>query len=117
MILFYKNSFLASVVSVLGCVFVMVAIVEFEYLDMETIVPCVLAGVALMIWGKVISNNKAFKTWWKELEKKGVIAQLPNDTNLAIKVYQANPKSKTLNKIRELNPVAAQTIEQNIVKK
>ena len=62
MILFYKNSFFASVVSILGCICIMVVAVDFSYYSADVIVPAITAGIALLICGKLISVEKSFKT-------------------------------------------------------
>ena len=117
MILYYKNSLLASVVSILGCVLLMVVIFTWgEYSVEEMILPAIL-GVAMLIWGKVISNNKAFKTWWKGLEEAGIPERIKTDDAMAELIYQKHPKKATLNKIRQLNPGAAAAIEAALVKK
>lgn len=113
MIFWYKNSFLASVVSILGCVFMMCAImglVEGE----PAMLLLALIGIPLLIWARQISNNKAFKKWWKQIEDKHLEPQIAQSAEFAMMIYNKNPQKRTLKKISQLNPVAAQWIEKNI---
>ncbi|MBQ8797010.1 MAG: hypothetical protein IJZ56_02315 [Oscillospiraceae bacterium] len=117
MILFYKNSFLASVLSVLGCVFIMVILVDIDSYHMDVIVPVLAMGIALLIGGKLISVNKSFKTWWKQVVDLGYDEQMKTDVNLAVAIYKKNPKKATLKKIEQLNPMAAEMIRTSFAKK
>ena len=116
MILYYKNSFLASVVSILGCICIVVILADIDSYHMDVIVPVIALGIALLIGGKLISNHKAFKTWWKQVEKADLIEKIKADTAVAIAVYNKNPKKATLKKIEQLNPAAAQAIRNSIAK-
>ena len=116
MILYYKNSFLASVVSILGCVFIItgvVGIVEGEAGGIVAMIP----GVALAIWGRIISDNKAFKKWWKQVEDKNLEPVIARDLETAIAVYNKNPQNRTIKKIETLNPAFAEHIRKSIAKK
>ena len=116
MVLWYKNSFLASVVSILGCVLIMAGIMGI--VDGETeMLFALIPGLALAIWGKIISNNKAFKKWWKQVKDNNLEPVIARDLNTAITVYNKNPQKRTLKKIAKLNPTFAQHIEQNIAGK
>ena len=117
MILFYKNSFLASVVSILGCICIIAIVSDFDSYDMAQSIPVILLGVALLIGGKMISNHKSFKTWWKQVEKANLIDAIKTDASVAKMVYDKNPKSATLKKIEELNPSAAAAIRAATGKK
>ena len=117
MILFYKNSILASIVSVIGCVFIMVILVDIDSYHMDVIVPVMAMGIACLIGGKMISVNKSFKTWWKQVVDLGYDEKMKTDTNLAIAIYNKNPKNATLKKIESLNPAAAEAIRASIAKK
>ena len=113
MFLYYKNSFLASAVSVFGCI-----IIFMGFQDVFTDrVPFIVLGVALLGVGKVISNRKAFKTWWKQVEKLGLDEKMKTDYTVAKLVYDKNPKHVTLKKIESINPEAAQLIREQTGKK
>ena len=59
MIFWYKNSFLASVVSIIGCLAVCVAFALYtEEGDIGSAAICALIGIPLAIAGKVISVRK-----------------------------------------------------------
>lgn len=117
MIRWYKNSFLASVVSIIGCVAILAGI--YGIVD-ETVAEGVIAivvGLALAIWGKQISENKAFKTWWKQVTDANLEPQIAQNVSTAIVVYNKNPQKRTLKKIAELNPEAARQIENSLAAK
>ena len=117
---YYRNSVLASVVSILGSFALIGGGALIGIGGTGGIVGGVLviaASIGLMIWGKIISRNKAYKVWWDQTLTKVSPAHIAGNVNLAIQVYNANPKNWTLKKIEELNPVAAQLIRQNQLKK
>ena len=113
MIRWYKNSFLASLVSILGCVLIMSGIAAFSA-SVGGAIAMILIGLAMAVWGKNISDNKAFKTWWQQVVDAGLVSQIAQNTATAIAVYNKNPQTRTLQKIRELNPAAAQQIQASI---
>ena len=118
MILYYKNSVLASAVSIIGCIFAVVLVVEFESYDFVTeSLPLALIALTFLIGGKLISNCKAFKTWWKQVEKANLIDAIKTDVSVAKTIYSKNPKPATLKKIEALNPAAALQIRAGIGKK
>lgn len=69
-------------------------------------------GLVLVIAGKLISNRKAFKKWWEQVEDAGLEEQIKNDIALAKTVYSKNPIRATLKKIESLNPAAAEAIRE-----
>lgn len=113
MFLYYKNSFLASVVSILGCLAIIMSFMD-AFSDKALFI---CFGVVLVIAGKVISDRKAFKTWWKQVEKLGLEEQMKSDVSVAKAVYDKNPKRITLKKIESINPEAAQYIREQTGKK
>ena len=117
---FYRNSVLASVVSILGSFALIGGGALIGIGGTGGIIGGILviaASIGLMIWGKIISRNKANKVWWDQTLTKVSPVQIIGNVNLAIQIYNANPVNWTLKKIEELNPVAAQLIRQNQVKK
>ena len=116
MVLWYKNSFLASLVSILGCICLMGGIMGAAEGE-EGMAFLILVGIPLIVWGKIISNNKAFKKWWKQIEDKNLEPVIARDLNTAIAIYNKNPQKRTLKKIATLNPSFAQQIEQSIANK
>ena len=113
MIRWYKNSFWASVVSILGCAMILGGIACFT-VSVGGAIAFIVAGLLLAVWGKNISDNKAFKTWWQQVVDKGLIPQIAQNSATAIAIYNKNPQTRTLQKIRELNPAAAQQIQASI---
>ena len=109
MIFWYKNSFWASVVSIFGCLFIFGGISTFSD-DAVVAVVIILLGVALAVWGKIISKNKAFKVWWKQIDEKNLAPEIARNVEFAKMVYSKNPCKNTLKKIAQLNPAAAEQI-------
>ena len=113
MVRWYKNSFLASLVSIIGCLMIVGGICSFTT-SIGGAIAFIIIGFVLAVWGKNISDKKAFKTWWQQVVDAGLIPQIAQDTATAIAIYNKNPQSRTLQKIRELNPAAAQQIQASI---
>ena len=116
MVLWYKNSFLASVVSILGCLMIMAAIGVFME-DVAAAIIFLVIGVAMAAWGKKISNDKAFKVWWKQVKDNGLEPVVARDLNTAIAIYQKNPDKRTVKQIEKLNPCFAEHIRKNVAGK
>ena len=112
MFFYYQNSILASIASVLGSICLIVVFFERNYLGPEEMIPAIIMGVSLLISGKLISNRKAFKKWWKQVEDAGLEERLKTDVALAKVVYSKNPIRATLKKIESLNPAAAEAIRE-----
>lgn len=117
MIIFYKNSILASIVSVLGCVCILVTVMVFDLSDLTESMPPIILGVALLVGGKLLSNHKAFKKWWEKVEEANLIEPMKTDISTAQIVYSKNPCKATLKKIAQLNPAAVEAIKASPVKK
>lgn len=111
--IFYKNSFLASVVSLFGCASAIAGISSFGVEPGGAII-AIIGGVILVIWGKTISDDKAFKVWWKKVVDANLLPQIVASKQVALEIYNKNPQERTLKKIAELNPVAADQIRASI---
>lgn len=107
----YKNSVLATIVSFLG--YFGIAMGAVGLVDGEILVGmvCMLIGIGLMVVAGWISSYKAFRKWWKQVEKQGLIPEIQKSAETAVAVYRKNPEKRTLDKIRGLNPQAAAYIE------
>lgn len=114
--LYYTNSLFASAVSMLGCGLAMGGLVTIGE-DAQLSVFLIIIGAALILWGRYISNEKAFETWWQQVEQNGLEAHVATDLNVAIEVYKKNPQERTINKIATLNPQFADHIRKNIANK
>lgn len=116
MFFWYRNSFLASLVSIFGCAMVMVAIAALIQGEMPVYgaIPLAAAGGVVAYLGRKISENKAFKKWKKQLEAQGIDQRVRGSLQDAVTVYNANPGKKTLSYIQTLNPVAADQIRQMV---
>ena len=114
MILWYTNSLIASIVSILGCVIATSGISMAVEGDVAAGVALIVGGIALVIWGKTISSNKEFETWWKQVKDNNLEQAVATDLNTAIAVYQKNPQERTIKKIATLNPAFAEHIRKNV---
>lgn len=115
MVIWYRNSFLASIISIFGCLFCIGAIAGCVEGD-PSMLALLIPGVPLMIWGRNISHNKAFKKWWKQITDANLEPQIAASVQTAIAVYNKNPQERTLKKIAELNPAAAEAIRAQLAK-
>lgn len=111
----YRNSFLASLISIFGCVMVGAGIMGAFEGSPEALV-IVPFGALFMIWAKSISEGKAFQTWVKTLTEKGIDAQVRSNMQVAVKVYNANPGKRTQQWVASLNPEAGKWIAANTKK-
>lgn len=116
MVFWYKNSFLASVVAIFGS---MLGVLGFLYFEESAVIAIALiaAGIALIIWGKKISEDKSFKVWWKQVINAGLEPRIAEDAKLALEIYKKNPQKRTMKKILELNPSASFTLNEYINRK
>ena len=117
MFVWYKNSLLASVVSFWGCALLVYGFSEFTNYGFQYGLPWFLAGIPFVVLAKLISNNKAFKKWWKQVEKAGMVPQIAKSNQIALDIYNKNPQKRTLKKIAALNPEAAAIIETSLAEK
>lgn len=102
----YKKSFLASFVSIVGSIMMVLGIcLLFEELVAGII--CTVIGIGFLLWAPIISERKLFKLWIKDLKTKGVIDMLPSSRDLCLQMYQANPKKRTIKFIAKYNPSIA----------
>lgn len=109
----YKNSGLATFVSVIGALFQYGGVLcLFSGLIPGALV-CIPIGILLYFAGEKISFNK----WVKLLQSKGLEEQIRTDANVAVQVYNANPGKNTLAYISSLNPQAGEQIAQSVNKK
>ena len=113
MVLYYKNSILASLVSIMGCFFVMFAFAMFSEGDIGSGILSLIFAVPFLVGGKWISKNKAFKKWWKQVINANLVPEIAKSTSIAVEIYKKNPESRTLKKIQEINPEAAAYIRNN----
>lgn len=112
MVFYYRNSILASIISILGCTCIIVSIPE-----IAVAWPAAIVGLGVCVLGKMISVNKSFKTWWDTVIGTGMAARMRTEREVCVEVYNQNPGKRTLKKIREINPEAAGWIEQHIPQK
>lgn len=113
----YKNSFLASALSILGYVFLATGIIAAFNGEIIGGIFVVAISIAMMFGAKSISENKQFKAWKKQVEEKGYVPGIRSSVSTAIQVYNTFPCTKTLEYIRTLNPAAAENIAQQLAAK
>lgn len=108
----YKNSVGASICSIIGYMFFVIGVLTMLSESVTGGILLVLYGVGLTIGASVISKNKQFKTWKKQIETSGYVPLMQNSIQTAIQIYNTYPGKKTLNYIRSINPQAADLIEE-----
>lgn len=113
----YKNSFLASALSILGYIFLVTGIIAAFNGEVVGGIFVVILSIAMMFAAKAISDNKQFKAWKKQVEEKGYVPKIQSSVEVAIQVYNTYPGTKTLAYIRTLNPAAADNIAQQLAAK
>lgn len=113
----YKNSFLASSCSILGYIIVIGGVVTAISEDIIGGIILIISGFVLMFLAKNISENKQFKKWKKQINRKGDISVIENSIQGAIQVFNTYPCKKSLEYIRTLNPQAAEFIDQELLAK
>lgn len=106
----YNNSILATLGSLLGYGLMMGGIIDFLTGGNDAFMFIVM-GLGVMWISGIYARNKAFRKWWKTIEKEGLLPKIRESRDVAVEVYKLNPTKKTLEKIRELNPSAATYIE------
>lgn len=111
MFLYYRNSFLASMFSVAGCVLGMAGIGLLFTGLIPPGIGLIAAAAVLFYIAKQISRKKSFDQWWKQIEKAGLEPEIRNSLDVAVQIYKKNPEPRTLEKIRSLNPTAADYIQ------
>ena len=111
MVFWYPNSFLASVIAILGSIVGVLGVLYFEDSVLLAIV-LIIVGIALILLGRKISGDKAFKVWWKQVIDAGLEPRIAEDAQLALSVYKKNPEARTAKKLISLNPSAALVIAE-----
>ena len=66
MFIYYKNSFLASLVSIFACGLIAMGVMFFVDAMILEGLAMLAVGIPLFLLGRHISQNKAFKKWWRQ---------------------------------------------------
>ena len=111
MLIWYRNSFLASVVSIAGSGAAIFAVIMLATGEIMPGIAGAVIAAGLLYLGKKISEQKSFDKWWKQVEKANLEPEIRQSRETAVAVYRKNPEKRTLEKIRKLNPGAARYIE------
>ena len=111
MVFWYPNSFLASVIAILGSIVGVLGVLYFED-SVPLAIVLIIVGIALILLGRKISGDKAFKVWWKQVIDAGLEPRIAEDAQLALSVYKKNPETRTAKKLISLNPSAALVIAE-----
>lgn len=110
----YKNSFIASILSMCGYGLAMVGLIVTFTESVVGGVIVALIGVGIACWGAKVSENKQFKVWKRKIEADGMVNRIKEDVKVAVIAYNSNPGKKSLAYISQLNPVAGELIADNI---
>lgn len=111
----YPNSRGASVLSAVGGFLKAVGIPLILLFGMGIIL--IGIGFGMQKLADVLNDKKTFKLWMKSLRDNGVLAQVPNNTELGVKLYEANPSKKTLKYLKKANPQAVLIIKNKAAAK
>ena len=114
-IIIYRNSVLATLVSIAGTILLILGLSAMFYDTWYTGLTLMTIGLGLMLGAYFMAKRVGFKKWIKQLKAKGVIDELPNSEALCIKLYQSNPCKRTLAFIHKCNTEAADYISKFIV--
>lgn len=114
MIIWYKNSFLASLVSIFGCVFVICSISIIFSGEVLIGIVLILIGVGLLMAASDISDNKQFKKWLKEAQENNIDDVIRSSVADAARMYNLAPGKAMLKYIRGINPEAADAIQKDL---
>ncbi len=110
----YKNSFLASTLSILSSLTMIICVAAFLGRAILEGILLLILGVALLFAAEYVSEKKCFKLWIRKLEANGMLAKVAEDNSAAVAMYNANPKKMTLAYIQKLNPDAAAIIAREL---
>ena len=114
MIWFYKNSIVATVISILGCASaaggLMLLVLANDWLGIVFI----LLGAVGVLAARVIHVNKNYDKWWSENVDSQRQEEIKQSREAAIAVYNENPRRRAIKKISELNPEAGAHIQERI---
>ena len=116
-LIYYKNSVLATLVSLFGCAWAIAGIAACAEGEIGGGIVIIALGVVFLVWARSISRNKAFKKWWKQVKDNNLEPQIAGSADVAISIYNKNPQKRTLKKIAELNPAAAEMIGKQLAQK
>ncbi len=71
----------------------------------------IIIGIAQKAKAKDIAERESFKNWIASLEAQGLLNNISEDTDVALKLYKAHPEQETLDYLRRVNPAAAEMID------
>lgn len=108
----YKNSVLATLLSIFSNILLLVGVVSIFSGAIPVSIFLIAIGIGMNIWASNIADKKSFKAWVKKLKENGVEAQMAQMPAVAFAVYKANPKKDTLKYIASVNPYAASEIQR-----
>ena len=119
-ITYYKNSFLASVISVLssimgagGGLVLAVGILDGSFEMVPTgVLLLALAAAGAILAGRISANKSNTKWWDEQIHQRNLEQEIAGSVDFCFKVYNANPCAWTLNKIEALNSGAAAQIRR-----
>ena len=100
----YKNSFLASLVSIFGSGFVGGGVIIILSGEVLAGIVLILMGVGLLMAASNISDNKQFKKWLKEAQENNVDDVIRSSVADAARIYNLAPGKPMLKYIRGINP-------------
>lgn len=126
---YYKNSVLASIISIFGCVLCYVGVIALIYtliyivLGKESTVDEIISYVITAAWGiflihisEQVSKKKEFKKWLQMNAEINLEDRIKASADFAVKAYNSCPNKYNLKFITDLNPEAGAYIVASIGK-
>lgn len=114
MIIWYRNSFLATLVSICGCGMAITGITILLSGVIPAGIVLMAIGAGLVMIASDISDNKQFKKWLKQAQEKNIDDVIRSSVAGAVQVYNLAPGKPMLKYIRGINPEAADAIQKNL---
>ena len=124
----YKNSGLATVVSLIGRIVLIIGIFcivsIFEVKEITDKIAAAFSsflligvGILLTLLADRIATKKQFKAWQEKVIANGFTKDIRENPLAAIQIYNTNPGKDALEWIESLNPQAGMLIRQMTAKK
>ena len=118
----YKNSVLATILSIIGSLMGGFGIMLFVFGIFSLLsgkgevifgsIFLILPGIAFTVLARHIAERKQMKIISKTLREKGAESEISNSVNLALHVYNQYPTKRMQKYIAGLNPQAGQIIQE-----
>lgn len=114
MVLFYRHSIPATIISILGVACAaggaMLLVMDGDLLGIVFL----LIGFPAVVLARKINMKKEYALWWKEHVDSQREEEIRQSQEAAIAVYNENPQHQAILHISQLNPEAGAHIQERI---